>query len=212
MSQLPRWDLATAAVAGSRLGPPSAPRFFSPAEEATATALLNLILGQDEEPRVPVTAMIDARLAEAQTDGWRYAGMPEDGQAWRDTLAYLDADAQVKYAAAFAECLPADQRAVIQALHDLGSGDWHGLPADRVWSLWTRYACTAFYAPCLGPVPASPAPRISRCAGWPPCSAAQPPGNLPGLRPGRPGLSVADLLLRAEQALAQVVEGPGQQP
>ena len=24
--------------------------------------------------------------------------------------------------------------------------DWHGMPARRVWSLWTRYACTAFYS------------------------------------------------------------------
>ena len=23
---------------------------------------------------------------------------------------------------------------------------WRGLPATRVWSLWTRYACTAFYS------------------------------------------------------------------
>ena len=130
MSQLPHWDPATAAVVESRLAPPPAPRFFSPAEEATATALLNLILGQDEEPRVPVTAMIDARLAEAQTDGWRYADLPEDGQAWRDTLGYLDDDAQVKYAAAFAGCPAADQHALIQAVQDLGSGDWHGLPGQ----------------------------------------------------------------------------------
>ena len=146
MSQLPHWDAATAAVVGSRLGPPPAPRFFSPAEEATATALLDLLLGQDEEPRVPVTAMIDARLADAQTDGWRYAGLPEDGQAWRDTLAYLDTDAEAKYGAGFAGCPAADQRALIQAVQDLGSGDWHGLPASQVWSLWTRYACTALYA------------------------------------------------------------------
>ena len=43
--------------------------------------------------------MIDSRLAEAETDGWRYADMPEDGQAWRDTLGYLEADAQAKYGA-----------------------------------------------------------------------------------------------------------------
>ena len=146
MSQLPHWDTATAGVVEARLGPPPALRFFTPAEEATATALLDLLLGQDEEPRVPVTAMIDARLAEAETDGWRYADMPEDGQAWRDTLADLDADAGVKYGSGFAECPAADQRALIQAVQDLGSGDWHGLPASRVWSLWTRYACTAFYA------------------------------------------------------------------
>ena len=34
----------------------------------------------------------------------------------------------------------------MQAVQDLGSGDWHGLNAGHVWSLWTRYACTAFYA------------------------------------------------------------------
>jgi hypothetical protein len=31
-------------------------------------------------------------------------------------------------------------------VQDLGAKAWHGLPAGRVWSLWTRYACTAFYA------------------------------------------------------------------
>ncbi len=31
-------------------------------------------------------------------------------------------------------------------MQDLGSGDWHGLRASHVWSMWTRYACTAFYA------------------------------------------------------------------
>ena len=174
LGELPRWDATTAAVVNTRLGPQPELRFFTPAEEAVATALLDLLLGQstpeetpqaipagpaappgadgrlgegsEEYGRVPLTAMIDARLAEAQTDGWRYADMPEDGQAWRDTLAALDADALAKYGTPFAQCAPADQVAQIQAVQDSGSGDWHGLPASRVWSLWTRYACTAFYA------------------------------------------------------------------
>jgi len=166
VSQAGHWDEITAAAVLSRLGPPPALRFFSPVEEAAATALLDLLLGQAEPAgrtllgaggagsagdagerlRVPVTAMIDARLAEAETDGWRYADMPEDGQAWRDTLGYLDADAQARYGCGFATCPLAGQAALIQAVQDLGSADWHGLPASRVWSLWTRYACTAFYA------------------------------------------------------------------
>ena len=36
--------------------------------------------------------------------------------------------------------------ALIQAVQDLKSGDWHGLNAAHVWSLWTWYACTALYA------------------------------------------------------------------
>ena len=146
MSQLPHWDAATAGVVEARLGPPPAPRFFSPAEETTATALLDLLLGQDEEPRIPVTATIDARLAEAQTDGWRYADMPEDGQAWRDTLAYLDEDAAAHCGTTFADAPEDDQLALIQAVQDLAAKDWHELNAAHVWSLWTRYACTALYA------------------------------------------------------------------
>jgi hypothetical protein len=101
---------------------------------------------QRDRPRVPVTAMIDSRLAAAETDGWRYADMPEDGQAWRDTLGFLEEDAQAKHGRGFADLPASDQAALIQVVQDTGPGDWHGLPASRVWSLWTRYACTAFYA------------------------------------------------------------------
>ena len=90
--------------------------------------------------------MVDARLAAAETDGWRYADMPEDGQAWRDTLAYLDADAAKRGGTTFADAARSDQLALIQAVQDRQSGDWHGLNAAHVWSLWTRYACTALYA------------------------------------------------------------------
>jgi len=46
----------------------------------------------------------------------------------------------------FAQCAAADQAAVLQAVQDLASRDWHGLTASHVWRLWTRYACTAFYS------------------------------------------------------------------
>ena len=72
--------------------------------------------------------------------------MPEDGQAWRDSLRYLDADCQAASSCVLAEATVDEQRAVIQAVQDLGAKDWHGLNAAHVWSLWTRYACTAFYA------------------------------------------------------------------
>jgi hypothetical protein len=145
-AQAAHWDQVTAGVVLSRLGMPPDIRFFSQAEEAVATALCDELLGQDGESRVPVVRFIDARLAEQETDGWRYADMPEDGQAWRDSLRHLDADARAKFSCAFAECEAGDQRAVIQAVQDLGSSDWHGLDAGHVWSLWTRYVCTAFYA------------------------------------------------------------------
>jgi hypothetical protein len=146
LAQVRHWDPVTTGVVLARLGPPPPIRFFTPDEEAIARPLLDLLLDQHAEPRVPVLQMIDSRLAEASTDGWRYEDLPEDGQAWRDTLAAIEADAQDAHGTGFARCAEDARRALIQAVQDRKSDLWHGLPADRVWSLWTRYACTAFYS------------------------------------------------------------------
>ena len=90
--------------------------------------------------------LVDERLALNRTDGYRYADMPEDREAWHLTLAALDADARAAYGRSFADCLIAGQEALIQAVTDAIPGRWHDLPAKRVWSLWTRYAATAFYS------------------------------------------------------------------
>jgi hypothetical protein len=148
LDQANRWDPVTAGVVLARVGRPPDIRFFTPAEEAAATALCDRLLGQDGEAvaKVEVVPQIDARLAEQETDGWRYADMPEDGQAWRDSLRFLDEDSQAFCSHELAAASLEDQRAVIQAVQDLGAKEWHGLNAAHVWSLWTRYACTAFYA------------------------------------------------------------------
>ena len=146
--QAPHWDQATKDLIEARVRPsPQVVTFFNDNERGCARALLNDLTGQDrDDAPVPVTRMVEARLAAGETDGWRYADMPEDGQAWRDTLAHLDTDANHHYGTAFADAKEADQMALVQAVQDLKDGDWHGLPAAHVWSLWTRYACTALYA------------------------------------------------------------------
>jgi Gluconate 2-dehydrogenase subunit 3 len=145
LTQAKHWDTVTAGLITARTAPPAEPCFFTEAEWACAAALLNQLTGQSGEPlAVPVAEMVDARLAAGETDGWHYADMPEDGQAWRDTLGYLDKDAHARCGTAFADASPADQAAIIQAVQD--GREWHGLAAARVWSLWTRYACTAMYS------------------------------------------------------------------
>jgi hypothetical protein len=145
LGQARHWDAVTAEVIAARTGPPQATRFFTDAEQAAATALLDQLTGQSSEPLgAPILEMIDARLWAGETDGWRYEDMPEDGQAWRDTLGYLDKDAQARCGTSFAAAPEQDQAAIIQAVQD--GREWHGLPGARVWSLWTRYACTALYS------------------------------------------------------------------
>jgi hypothetical protein len=148
LDQVDAWDDVTAGVVLRRLALPGELAFFSPAEVGIAGPLLDLLLAQDADPRVPVLALIDERLAVGETDGWHYDDLPEDGQAWRDTLAALDADAREGHHRGFAELIDAERVGLIQAVQDLAEDgkQWHGWRASRVWSLWTRYACTAFYS------------------------------------------------------------------
>jgi hypothetical protein len=144
LGQSRHWDPVTARVVRARVGPAAALTFFVGAEQDCARAMLNLLAGQSDDPRIPLLEMVDARLAAGQTDGWRYADMPEDAQAWRDTLSYLDADAGARCGTTFAAAPEKDQEALLQSVLD--GTQWHGLPAAHVWSLWTRYACTALYS------------------------------------------------------------------
>jgi hypothetical protein len=142
------WDAATAGVVLARLGPPPPIRFFTPAEQAVGTALFDQLLDQRTEPRVPVLQLVDARLAEHITDGWFYEDMPEDSSAFRATFAFLDEDAVQSCGAKFHELSWDLQAELVQRVQDLSDSEqeWHGLPAKHVWSLWTRYACAAFYS------------------------------------------------------------------
>jgi len=146
LAQARHWDPATAAVVMARLGRPPDIRFFTPAEEAVARALFDQLLDQHEEPRVPVVNLVDARLAEAETDGWHYEDMPRDSAAWKASLAALDQEARSRWDRGFARLGPVWQVRVLQEIQDLHHQSWRGFPADRLWSLWIRYACTAFYS------------------------------------------------------------------
>jgi len=146
LAQRNHWDEVTQGVVLRRLGPPAPLRFFTEPEGALARCLLDRLLGQDDEPRIDVLADIDSRLALEVTDGWHYADLPHDAQAWRDTLSFLDADAQDRFGAGFAVLTCEQQAALVQQVQDRIGGGWHGLPARQVWSLWTRYGCAAFYA------------------------------------------------------------------
>ncbi len=144
LDEVERWDDVTAGVVLARLDPQPELCFFTVGEQATADALFDQLLGQWDEPKVPVLLLVDRRLALGETDGWRYEDMPEDGDAWRRTLAALDDDARSRHDRPF-HLLSCDQQgALVQAVYD--SKDWHGLPGPRVWSLWTRYTSTAFYS------------------------------------------------------------------
>jgi hypothetical protein len=140
-----KWDATTTAVVLGRLEPPAPAKFFDTTEEAIVRSLLDRLLAQDEEPRIPTFEVVDGRLAGREGDGYHYDDLPEDPEAWRLSVAALDADARTNTGQGFASLDRQTQRDIIERVR-LCDGEWQGLPAGHVFSLWMRYACGAYYA------------------------------------------------------------------
>ncbi len=145
LDQTSSWDEVTTDLVLARLREPQPLRFFGPQEAVVAAALFDQLLDQRTEPRIPVLQMVDARLAAGETDGWHHEDMPADGEAFRASLVGLDDDARAGGPLAFGH-LPWDRQTELIRNVQAGPATWHGLLAVHVWSLWTRYACTAYYS------------------------------------------------------------------
>ena len=86
--------------------------------------------------------MVEIRISDSQL----LMGHREMQVRFGERRLGADADAETRCGTAFAAAPEEQQLELIQAVQDRGSKDWHGLNAAHVWSLWTRYACTALYA------------------------------------------------------------------
>jgi hypothetical protein len=130
------WDPVTRELLEQRVGSPPPPRFFAEGERRTLGAFLDAVLAQDAEPRVPVLAMVDAKLAEGKLDGFRFEDMPEDGETWRAVAAALEG---------FAERSAEEQRQIVGAFAD---GELPGLELNvsRAWGVVMRAALSEFYS------------------------------------------------------------------
>jgi gluconate 2-dehydrogenase subunit 3-like protein len=148
LAQAAHWDEVTREVITRRVASPPEFRFFTPSEVDTLTAFCDTVLAQDGEPRVPVLRYIDERMAEERFDGFQYADMPSDEQAWRLLARGLDEAAAALGRASFGECTTEQRLAVSKAFADgeLSGGVWAELPVRRAWKVAMRYVLSAFYA------------------------------------------------------------------
>jgi hypothetical protein len=142
------WDAATRKTVLARLDPPGPLRFFTRDEEPTLRAFCDVVLAQDDEPRVPVAEMVDAKLADGALDGYHYADMPPDPEAWRTVLAGLDHTARAADGCRFAECTDERREDIVREFAEgrLVGGPWETLNVTRAWSVVMRGALAQFYA------------------------------------------------------------------
>jgi len=142
LAEAGHWDAATRRVVLARVAEVPPLRFFDQHEAATLGAFCDLATGQEGEPRIPVLAMVDAKLHARQLDGFRHEDLPEDPETWRFVAAALDAAAGET---AFAEAAPERRREIVQAFSE-GELDMSGLPAEKAWSVVMRGITSAFYS------------------------------------------------------------------
>lgn len=96
-----------------RMREPDGPFCLSPEARATLSACLDRVLPQEGPGRIDLARRIDARLASGTGDGWRYASLPPDPQAYARALRTLDDAARATHGSAFAALDGADQDALL---------------------------------------------------------------------------------------------------
>ena len=148
LDEVDHWDPLTRRVVLERIENVPPIRFFTGEEAATLGAFCDVLLAQDDEPKIQVLNMVDAKLFAGELDGFRFADMPDDRETWRRVAAGLDAAAVQQGSVDFAGASPEIQQRVIQGFAD---GDLHGrvwdeLPPSRAWKVVTRGALSAFYS------------------------------------------------------------------
>ena len=125
------WNEATRQAIDRRLAIPHGPRFFSPAEWQTLGAVCDRIMPQpSDRPPVPLPAYVDQKMADGLLDGFRYAQLPPQGQAWQRGLGALDQEADAAFGSPF-HALPAEhQDGLLRSMQEgrLSSAAWAGMP------------------------------------------------------------------------------------
>jgi len=127
------WNEQTRRTIDRRLAMPVEPRFFSPAEWQTLGAVCERIMPQPKERApVPLPAFVDQKMADGLRDGYRYAQLPPQGEAWRRGLAALDRAAHEADGAPYHRLLPERQDDLLRCMQrgELTGEAWGGMPCE----------------------------------------------------------------------------------
>jgi hypothetical protein len=127
----PSWNRVTREVIDKRLAVPRAPRFFTEDEWRVLEAICERIMPQPtDRPKVPLPAYVDQKMADDIQDGYRYAFLPPQGEAWRLGLKALDEAARTAFGGAFHTLLGERQDEILRRAQSgaLAGDVWDGMP------------------------------------------------------------------------------------
>ncbi len=126
---------ATRSALLERLNKPAVtnPQFFSEAEFIRLQLVCNQLVPQPKGDSIDIAGLIDDRLANQKTDGWRYDDLPNDGDAYRLFLTGINQTAEALYDHSFDTIIAKQREAVLLAAQqgEATGPAWQMLPADR---------------------------------------------------------------------------------
>jgi len=143
----PSWNDATRVVIDKRLHHPPPRRFFTPEEWPILLALCDRIIPQSTEPKVPIANFVDAKMADDEGDGYRRANLPTMQEMWRRGLAATDAEARLRFGAAFVDLPGGRQDDVLHAIQqgDVRARTWADIPAKAFFKSRVLHDVVAIY-------------------------------------------------------------------
>lgn len=144
------WNEPTRRAIDKRIAVHPGPRFFSEDEWKTINAICDRILPQPKDrPPVPIAAYIDEKLFLKHPEGYRFAELLPQGEAWRAALAALDAVAREEHDAAFHSLSDERKDELLKRMQkgELKGPLWRGMPSDEFFGKRILHDVTnAYYA------------------------------------------------------------------
>ena len=153
LSQQKFWDAKTREVILDRVRNIPPIRFFTPDEASLMEVICDHILPQDDRDaahKIPIVPWIDKRLHENRHDGYRFADMPPDPEAFRLGLRAISAIAHHLHHSDFVALRRLEQDKILKSLHDrkpvTGDEIWKRMPVHRFWTMLVQDCVEAYYA------------------------------------------------------------------
>ena len=147
------WDAKTRAVILERVHNIPPIRFLTPDEVHLLAAICNHVIPQDDREdarKIPIVPWIDKRLYEDRHDGYRFADMPPDREAFRLGFQAIELISHHLHQRGFLELSSAEQNRVLKSLHDgqpaAASEIWQRMPVHRFWMMLVQDCVEAYYA------------------------------------------------------------------
>ncbi len=152
MAQRKYWDAATRRVIDERVGQSKPIRFFTEDEALTMAAVMDRILPQEDrtdDRKIALLPVLDDRLHEHRIDGYRYADMPSDRDAYRLAARAFESMARELHGKAFHALDLIQQEHILQSVHhaepQAAQQLWKQMNIERFWTMLVGDCCSAYY-------------------------------------------------------------------